>query len=35
VGFNFSSSVGIAAGFGLHDRCAGGWELFSSPPRPD
>jgi hypothetical protein len=35
------SSVGIALGYGLDDRGsrvrfpAGGWELFSSPPRPE
>jgi hypothetical protein len=34
------SSVGIALGYGLDDRGSrvrfrGGWEFFSSPPRPE
>jgi hypothetical protein len=29
------SSVGIALGYSLDDRVLGGWEFFSSPPRPE
>jgi hypothetical protein len=41
TGKSHDSSVGIALGYGLDDRgsrvrfLAGGWEFFSSPPRPE